>query len=274
MPPARCPVCGSRLPKKSRFCAECGARVGADEAETVVQEVPEQETGSVPIDVMTAEPRFFGVTPPAAVLALAAAALALALVLFATGHVILGAVLLAVAVLLGLVFASVVRHLPDTPVARVSRGAMSAVRAHAGFAVEAVTVHSSARVALFRQRRELVELFGLRTDAARALGEAVYAGDKQGTKEARAQMKELAGLITAKEEEMQQTAAGALERIQHAQLQVQPTQVETPEPPNPEPFPSPEPVPVPEPSPEPSDPPGPVVVPEPEPEPSPPATPQ
>jgi hypothetical protein len=225
---------------------------------------------------MTAEPRFFGVTPPAAVLALAAASLALALVLFATGHVILGAVLLVVALLLGLVFASLVRHLPDTPVVRVSRGAMSAVRAHAGVAVETLTVHSSARVALFRRRRELVELFGLRTDAARALGEAVYAGDKAATKEARARMKELDGLIAAKEEEMQQTAAGAMERIQHAQLQVQPTQIETPEPPNPEPFPSPEPapVPVPEPSPEPSDPPGPVVVPEPGPEPSPPATPQ
>jgi hypothetical protein len=276
VPPASCPVCSSRLPKNSRFCPECGARVGADDGETAVQEIPEQEMGPVPIDVMTAEPRFFGVTPPAAVLALAAASLALALVLFATGHVILGAVLLVVALLLGLVFASLVRHLPDTPVVRVSRGAMSAVRAHAGVAVETLTVHSSARVALFRRRRELVELFGLRTDAARALGEAVYAGDKPATKEARARMKELDGLIAAKEEEMQQTAAGAMERIQHAQLQVQPTQIETPEPPNPEPFPSPEPapVPVPEPSPEPSDPPGPVVVPEPGPEPSPPATPQ
>jgi hypothetical protein len=275
VPPASCPVCGSRLPKKSRFCPECGARVDASTAETAVQEIPDQETGPVPIDVMTAEPRFFGVTPPAAVLALAAVSLALALVLLVVGHVILGVVLLVVAVLLGLVFASLVRHhLPDTPVARLSLGAMSAVRAHAGFAVEAVTAHSSARVALFRQRRELVELFGLRTDAARSLGEAVYAGEKEDTKAARARMKELDGLIAAKEEEMEQTAAGAMERIQHAQLQVQPTQIETPEPPTPEPFPEPVPEPVPEPSPEPSEPPGPVVVPEPRPEPSPPATPQ
>lgn len=271
MPPASCTVCGSRLPKKSRFCPECGARVGASTDETAVQEIPEQETGPVPIDVMTAEPRFFGVTPPAAVLALAAVSLALAVVLLVTGHVILGVVLLVLAVLLGVVFASLVRHLPDTPVARLSLDAMNTVRAHAGFAVEAVSVHSSARVALFRQRRELVELFGLRTDAARALGEAVYAGDKADTKAARARMEELDGLITAKEEEMQQTAAGAMERIQHAQLQVQPTEIETPEP---EPFPEPVPEPVPEPSPEPSEPPGPVVVPEPGPEPSPPATPQ
>ncbi|MGZ4256589.1 MAG: zinc-ribbon domain-containing protein [Gaiellaceae bacterium] len=277
MPPASCPVCGSRLPRKSRFCPECGARVGASTGETAVQAIPEEEAGRVPVELMTATPRFFGVTPPAAVLALAAASLALAVLLFATGHVILGAVLLAVAIVLGVAFAGLARRLPETPVARASLGAMSAVKAHAGLAVEALTVHSSARVVLFRQRRELVDLLGRRTEAARALGEAVYAGKKEETKEARAQMKELDGLIAAKEEEMQQTAAGAMERIQRAQLQVQPTQIEAPEPPSPEPFPSPDepgPVPVPEPSPEPSEPPGPVVVPEPGPEPSPPAAPQ
>src|SRR5204863_516896 len=146
--------------------------------------------------------------------ALAAASLALAVLLLATGHVILGAVLLAVAILLGVVFASLARRLPETPVTRLSLGAMSAMKARAGFAVEALTVHSSARVVLFRHRRELVELLGQRTDAARALGEAVYAGEKDDTKEARAKMKELDGLIAAKEEEMQQTAAGAMERIQ------------------------------------------------------------
>ena len=87
------------------------------------------------------------------------------------------------AVLLGVVFAALARRLPETPVARLSLGAMSAMKAHAGFAVEALTVHSSARVVLFRHRRELVELLGRRTDAARALGEAVYAGEKDETKE-------------------------------------------------------------------------------------------
>jgi DNA polymerase-3 subunit gamma/tau len=140
-------------------------------------------------------------------------------------------------------------------------------------------VHSSARVVLFRLRRELVELIAQRTECGRALGEAVYADDPEGSEAARQRMAELDGLIAAKEEEMQQTAAGAMERLQQAQLQVQPTQVETPEPPPspepyPEPSPMPEPVPMPEPGPEPSEPPGPVRVPEPGPEPSPPATPQ
>jgi zinc ribbon protein len=281
MPDASCSNCGARLTKRSRFCPECGVRVGARSAETAVQEIPPEETGPVPVELTTAAPRFFGVTPPAAALALAAASLALAVLLLATGHAIVGGVLLAVALLLGLLCGSLARRLPDTPAARLSLDAVSAIRAHAGFAVEALTVHSSARMGLFKLRRELAELLAQRTECARALGEAVYADDTEASDSARSRMTELDGLIAAKEEEMEQTAAGAMERIQRAQLQVQPTMVETPEPPgppSPEPYPPPTeppvPVPIPEPTPEPSEPPGPVRVPEPGPEPSPPANPQ
>jgi hypothetical protein len=105
----------------------------------------------------------------------------------------------------------------------------------------------------------------------------VYADDEEGTKTAREQLKELDGRVSVKEEEMERTAADAMERIQRAQLQVQPTQIEPPAPPPepfPEPSPPPQPVPVPEPSPEPSEPPGPAHVPEPTPAPSPPPNPQ
>ena len=232
----------------------------------------------MPVEVMTAEPRFFGVTPPAAVLALAAASLALGALLLATAHVVVGGLLLVVAGLLLLVFAAVVRRLPENRVASVSLDAWSAVRARLGFAAEALAAHSSARVGLFRLRRELLALVAQRQEAARFLGEAVYADDPEASESARARMAELDGLIAAKEEQMQQTAAGAMDRIGQARLEVQPTMIETPEPPTPEPFPSPSeppaPVPIPEPTPEPSEPPGPVRVPEPGPEPSPPATPQ
>jgi hypothetical protein len=280
VPAARsCSNCGSRLTRRARFCPECGARADVESGETIVQKVPPEETGPVPVELTTAAPRFFGVTPPAALLALAAASLSLALLMLVTGHVLVGAVLLAAAAVFFVFFASLVRRLPDTAVARVSLDAMDTIRARAGLAVEAVSVHSSARVGLFRLRRELLGLVSERTESARALGEAVYADDPEGSEAARQRMAELDGLIVAKEEEMQQTAAGAMERLQQAQLQVQPTQVETPEPPpspepQPEPSPMPEPVPMPEPGPEPSEPPGPVRVPEPGPEPSPPAGPQ
>jgi hypothetical protein len=277
VPEARkCRNCGSRLTKKARFCPECGVRV--EEGGTVVQELPQEETGPVPVEITTAAPRFFGVTPPAAVLALGAVSLALGIALLVTGHTVVGGVLLAVAGIFFALFSSLARRLPDTTAARVSMGALGAVRSRAGFAVEALTVHLSARVELFKLRRELLELAAQRAECARVFGEAVYADDPEASETARARMSELDGLVAAKEEAMEQTASGAVERLQRAQLQVQPTQIETPEPPSPEPYPEPTPppapVPMPEPTPEPSEPPGPVRIPEPGPEPSPPATPQ
>jgi hypothetical protein len=191
---------------------------------------------------------------------------------------VVGAVLLGIAVILFVLFAVVAHRLPDTAVAQLSFVAANAVRGRAGVAIETLSVHSSARIELFRLRREVLVLLGRRAEWARALGEAVYAGDTETSESARARMAELDGLIAAKEDEMQQTAASAMERLELAQLQVQPTMIEAPEPPSPEPFPSPSeppaPVPIPEPGPEPSPPPGPVRVPEPGPEPSPPANPQ
>jgi hypothetical protein len=270
---AECVNCGSRVPQRSRFCPECGQRVGNGPDETTVEALPTHETGPVPVELSTVEPRFFGVTPPAAILALAAASLALGIALLATGHAIVGGVLLGVAVVFAAFFVELARRVPDARVSRLSTGAVGTIRAHAGLAVEAVSAHSSARLELFRMRRELADLLAERGESMRALGEAVYAGDEEGTESARSRLEELDGLVAAKEEEMEQTTAGAMERIQRAQLQVQPTQIETPTPipePFPEPSPPPQPVPVPEPTPEPSEPPGPTTVPEPGPEPSPP----
>ena len=225
MPAASCANCGAKLPKRSRFCPECGTRVGESPRETAVQEVPPDETGPVPVQYETSRPRYFGVFRGA----------------------------------------------------RVLRPAWRRVRESTGYAVESVAVHTSARRDLYRMRRELADLLARRAESARILGESVYAGDEEATEVARAQLAEVDGLVTAKEDEMRQTAEAAMERIQRAHLQVQPTQVEMPPPapePFPEPSPPPQPVPVPEPVPEPSEPPGPVHIPEPGPEPSPPPRPE
>ncbi len=86
-------------------------------------------------------------------------------------------------------------------------------------------------------------------------------------------MSELDHALADKEREMTTVTAAANERIQRAQLQVQPTAiVEPPQVPEPMPAPSepPQPVTVPEPSPVPSEPPMPVPTPDPTPQPAPP----
>src|SRR5205807_262070 len=111
VPQASCQNCGSKLPAKSRFCPECGARVGASPAETAVQEIPSDETGPVPVERIVVQRRLFGVTPPTALFGLGLAALALAILLLGAGHWVWGLVLLIGGLLLLAGFGSMARRL-------------------------------------------------------------------------------------------------------------------------------------------------------------------
>jgi hypothetical protein len=240
---------------------------------TAVEEIPPEETGRVPVHKVAATPRYFGIAPPLALFALAVASLAAAIVVFVAGKTIAGALLLAAAALFSALFVAASKRVPENAVARVGRRVVATVRDRTGFAVEAVSAHSTARVELFRLRRELSELAAERAEAARALGEAVYGGIEDEVEAGRNRMSELDQALADKEREMTTVTAVANERIQRAQLQIQPTEVvEPPQVPEPMPAPSepPQPVIVPEPSPVPSEPPMPVPSPEPMPEPSPP----
>ena len=273
MPVANCANCGARLPKDGRFCPECGVRTSVENDATAVEEIPPEETGRVPVHTVAVTPRYFGIAPPLALFAIAVAALAAAIVVLVAGKAIAGALLLAAAALFSVLFVTASKRLPENAVARASRRVFATARDRTGFAVEAVSVHSTTRVELFRLRRELSELVAERAEAARALGEAVYVGAEDEIEAGRNRMSELEQALADKEGEMTRVTAAANERIQRAQLQVQPTEVvEPPEVPEPMPAPSepPQPVTVPEPSPVPSEPPMPVPSPEPSPEPSPP----
>jgi hypothetical protein len=264
MPADSCENCGSTLPAKSRFCPECGARVGATAGETAVQEMPEHEPTAAPVDLMLAERRFFGVTPPAGLLALAVAAFVLALVLLVTGHWVWGLLLAAAAAFLVFAFVQQTKRVPAraSGVAKASVEALEAVKARAEATFETVAAHGSARIELMRLRREVGELAGERGRVLRDLGEAVYEGDRKATKELKERVGELDGRIEAKEAEMTAVAEQAEKRVERAQLEVQPTQVVKAEQP---PDGVPEPVRVPEPFPPPDEgePPEPARIPEP-----------
>jgi hypothetical protein len=272
MPAISCPNCGALLDSHSRFCPECGVRLaGADDV--TVEAIPPDETGPVPVEMAVSEPRYFGVTPPMAVFALAIASLAVGIASLATGHAIPGILLLVAAGAFAALFVAASRRLPDDAVARLPGRAIGGLRDRAGVAAGAVGAYSSAQMELFRLRREFAELVARRAEAARSLGEAVYRDADEDAANARNLVGELDAAMTAKEAEMTKVATDATARIQRGRLEVQPTAVvEPPEVPEPMPVPSepPQPVTVPEPSPVPSEPPGPVPVPDPTPEPSPP----
>jgi hypothetical protein len=273
MPAGSCANCGAPLPKDSRFCPECGVRVPAADDPTAVEQVPPEETGRVPVHTVAAEPHYFGVAPPLALFALATISLALAIAFLVAGRAFLAAALLISAGVFLALFVAASRRLPDNAVARTSRSASRTLRDRTGFAVEALSVHSSTRREVFRLRHEVAELVASRADAARALGEAVYGGADDDAEEARNRMSEVDRALAEKEAEMTRVTESANERIRRAQLQVQPTAiVEPPNVPEPMPAPSepPQPVTVPEPSPVPSEPPMPAPSPDPAPEPSPP----
>jgi hypothetical protein len=276
---ADCAACGAKLPRNARFCAECGRRVeGGDTDATAVEQVPPDETGPVPVHIVEAEPRLFGVTPATALFGAGLAALALGILLVVIGYVLAGALLIGAAVLLFAAFATAAQRRPDTAVARVSADAVGSLRARAGFAFETLAAHGSARVEYFRVRRVLLDLYAERATALQDLGEAVYRGDEEAAAAGRDRVAALDREIEARHEELMRVTTSVEERVQRAQLAVQPTEirqdVELPGPvpvrePSPEPSPPVEPPRIPEPSPEPSPPVEPPLVPEPGPTPAP-----
>jgi hypothetical protein len=229
----------------------------AEQTDTKVMDVPEDETGHVPVEYMRAEPRYYGVTPTTLVLVLAAAALAAAVVLFITGNWPIGLILLGVGLLLLLVFLEAGR-----------RESLEAFRAKAGVAADSVATRGRAARQLLGLRRELQRIAALRNRHLFELGDAVYRGDEQATENAREQVKELDELAAQREGEMAEIVAQAQERLQQRRLEVQPTvAIEVPEEPPPPPGEQdpvgPAIVPEPYPPPDEGNPPQPAIIPEP-----------
>ena len=216
-------------------------------------EVPEDETGRVPVHYSHAEPRYYGITPTTLVLVLAAAALSLAVLLLAIGHWPFGLIALGVGILLIVVFFEAARRKPDGAVARSTAEALDTFRSRAGVAAESLATRGRAARQVLALRRELQRMAAVRTQLMFELGDAVYRGDEQATQTARGQLEELDELSSRRENEMQAVVAGAQEQLQQRRLEVQPTEmVQLPEQPG---------------EPGESDPGGPVVIPEPYPPP-------
>lgn len=221
---AECPACGARVPKDARFCPSCGTAL--DAGATKPQEIPPHETSSSPVQVAHAAPRWFGVTPPTLLLAVAAVAFVLAIVLVAAGSWVAGLLVLGLALLLVAGFLEVARRKPDAEVVKRAAGAADSVRARAGYAAHTLRTRSSVRRELTRRRAEVMRLSANRERLLRDLGAATYAGDEG------AELRERIASIDARVEELEAEGRSLVEKaraeVEREALAVQPTEVARP----------------------------------------------
>jgi hypothetical protein len=228
---AKCGNCGAELPEGSRFCPECGLRVADASGQTAVQDVPVHESRPAPMDVMWSERRFFGVAPATALFGIGIGALVLGVALAVTSHLVWALLALAAGLLALAGFVSQTRRLPAqaSGMARASVQALEAVRARAEATIDTVAAHGNARIELLRLRRETGELQDDREQKLRELGVAAYENDGQASSELKEQIGGLDERLEAKRLEMEQISERAEERIQDAQLSVQPTRIVEPD---------------------------------------------
>ena len=243
-----CPSCGVALVPGARFCPSCGTAVSAD---------PVLETAPGPVVHETVERHWLGLPARFVLLCLGFAAFGAAVGLFATGNWVWGTALLLVAVCLLAALAEATRRSADIWVQRSSRLAADG-RAQAATASEVWRTRLDSSLSRWRTRSHLDSLAAARKPAFRALGEAVWRGDKDAEREARERLVELEQETKRVEDELAERLAGADERIRKARLPVQDTLMVTPDEPN-APYPPPdegnppEPAQVPEPYPPPDE---------------------
>jgi hypothetical protein len=215
-------------------------------------ELPSEEVGPVPVSISHAEPRWFGVPPPLALLLLAVIAVAVGIVLFAAGSWPYGLILIGVAALLLAAFLEVARRRPDSRFTSAAATSAGAARERAAAAVERLLARSSAAAEVHRVRNLQSVVEDDRRAAMLALGESVHRGDEAAADAAERRLHELDLIETELQASLAERMTSTEQRIRRSKLSVQETMVRVPEPyPPPDEGTPPTPAPVPEPSPNP-----------------------
>lgn len=208
---SECAYCRSALAAESRYCPECGGRLGEN-------------------DSLRLRP-----TPPSPLLAIAMLVGIGGIILLAGAVWAWGVVALLGAAVLFLFDQFVDRRVAARGLADL-RGRLVATR-------ESVALRSRSQMGVFRARRELAELHIEKDRIFRQLGEAVYSENEKGMKAARTAVDAVVGRIRDKEAEIETLIRETEVLIQRVQAPVQETvKLEAPPEPArvPEPWPPPD----------------------------------
>jgi len=162
-------------------------------------ELPPEDTGRVPVNVVEAEPRLFGMTPPLLAFGLSTAALALGIVFLVLGRWVVGGVLLALAVALLALFIDRARRRPTSPLTQTSSRLVDSVVARTRFAAGSLGAWSRAGRDVVRLRREIRALALERQRTQLTLGDAAYREDKAEITALRARLRDIDDQLAARD---------------------------------------------------------------------------
>jgi signal transduction histidine kinase len=191
---------------------------------TRVEQLPESETGPVPVSVSRAEPRLFGVTPPSLLAAVALVLLSAGVALAVTGSLVAGLVLVALGLAFAGLFAEAVQRQPADPLARLVDGQLREAGAFAGFAGRSLSAWWRARRELRGIRRGLRALAGEHRDGLLALGEASYADDGDEVARRRESIRRLDERASELQARAAEVVAAYHRKVAGEKLAVQPTE--------------------------------------------------
>jgi hypothetical protein len=178
----------------------------------------------VPVNVVHAEPRLFGVVPPLFAFGLACLLIALAIPAFAVGSWVLGLALVIVAAVLFVLFVGSARHAPTSPVVQATLTAGERISSWVGFFTGSANAWSTAGREVLRLRGELRALRPEREEVQYALGGAAYRERDSEVASLRARLRDLDREIAEREMASDAALAQARRRSRRERLAIQPTE--------------------------------------------------
>ena len=185
---------------------------------------PPQEAAAPRVRLESAEPRIFGLVPPALALALGIGALAVAIVVLASGALVAGLIWIAAGAVLIALALDASRRWPASTLPRLAVRAADGAGRHFGLARVTAGAWGEASRRIVSMRHEIRALRSEREQRVAELGEAAYREDQNEMQRLRERIAAIEQRIEACEREMDEALAGARERVKKEKVSVRPTE--------------------------------------------------